>query len=119
MLTQRGTVTGGKNIPTLDSKHTVEISKLFYKAAGGRSKIHKVVLTNVPRQKKLNNNSVQKCCPLAASKIPRETHEKFRMMPRLQATGFGDGKRTLACSVIEAFSTTTPNIKELSAEFIG
>jgi len=97
---------------------TGEISKLFCEAAGGSSNIHKVVFTNAPRQKKLNKTSVQEYCPIAACKIPCETHENFRMIPRLQATGFGDGKRSLACSVIEAFSTTTPSVKELTAEFI-
>jgi len=70
------------------------------------------------RQKKLTKTSVQEYYPIAACKISCDIHAYFQMIPRLQVTGFGNGKRCLVRSVIEAFSTTTSSVSELTAKFV-
>ena len=103
----------------LDILSTGQISRLLRQAINTAPTISKIVLTYYPRPRVITDAMLSDFCPIAACKLPRVSHKKFRVVSRLPAEGLGDGKKSVIHSIFVALSTPICNVTEVRADLLA
>ena len=103
----------------LDILSTGQISGLLRQAIITAPTISKIVLTYSPRPRVITDAMLLDFCPIAACKLPRVSHKKFRVLSRLPAQGLGDGKKSVIHSIFVALSIPICNVTEVRADLLA